>query len=153
MWESQRCSYFFTTAQKMKFSIKDSCSKCDQIGRKLRIWSLLLKKSLNEYLIFCAGQGICKGNIDQKWVKWKVEELKLIFFYFSYDIYHVTPNRRQAMKGAGKVAQVLKVMTHLYHLFFSNSFIWKIWVHHRLKSFCNVLWAVPEIKLSWKIIG
>ena len=34
------------TAQKMKFSIKDFFSKCDQIRRKLRIWSHLLKKSL-----------------------------------------------------------------------------------------------------------
>ena len=33
------------TAQKMKFSIKDFFSKCDQIRRKLRIWSHLLKKS------------------------------------------------------------------------------------------------------------
>ena len=42
------------TAQKMKFSIKDFFSKCDQILRKLRIWSHLLKKSLMEKLIFCA---------------------------------------------------------------------------------------------------
>ena len=28
------------TAQKMKFSIKDFFSKCDQIRRKLRIWSI-----------------------------------------------------------------------------------------------------------------
>ena len=34
------------TAQKMKFSIKDFLSKCDQIHRKLRIWSQLLKKPL-----------------------------------------------------------------------------------------------------------
>ena len=34
------------TAQKMKFSIKDFFSKCDQIRGKLRIWSHLLKKSL-----------------------------------------------------------------------------------------------------------
>ena len=38
----------------MKFSIKDSFSKCDQIRRKLRIWSRLLKKSLTENFIFCA---------------------------------------------------------------------------------------------------
>ena len=30
------------TEQKMKFSIKDFFSKCDQIHRKLRIWSHLL---------------------------------------------------------------------------------------------------------------
>ena len=36
------------TAQKMKFSIKDIFSKCDQIRRKLRILLHLLKKSLME---------------------------------------------------------------------------------------------------------
>ena len=38
----------------MKFSIKNFFSKCDQIRRKLRIWSHLLKKSLMENFIFCA---------------------------------------------------------------------------------------------------
>ena len=42
------------TAQKMKFSIKHFFSKCDQIRRKLRIWSHLLKKFLMENFIFCA---------------------------------------------------------------------------------------------------
>ena len=42
------------TAQKMKFSIKDFFNKCDQILRKLRIWSHLLKKSLMENFVFCA---------------------------------------------------------------------------------------------------
>ena len=41
------------TAQKMKFSIKGFFSKCDQICKKLRIWSHLLKKSLIENFIFC----------------------------------------------------------------------------------------------------
>ena len=36
----------------MKFSIKDCFSKCDQIHRKLRICSHLLKKSLVENFIF-----------------------------------------------------------------------------------------------------
>ena len=42
------------TAQKMKFSIRDFLSKCDQIRSFLRIWSHLLKKSLMENFIFCA---------------------------------------------------------------------------------------------------
>ena len=42
------------TAQKIKFSIKDFFSKCDQIRRKVEIWSHLLKKSLMENFIFCA---------------------------------------------------------------------------------------------------
>ena len=44
----------FFTAQKMKLSIKDFSSKCDQIRRKLRIWSHLLEKSLMENFIFFA---------------------------------------------------------------------------------------------------
>ena len=39
---------FTSPAQKIKFSIKDFSSKCDQIRRNLRIWSHLLKKSLIE---------------------------------------------------------------------------------------------------------
>ena len=42
------------TAQKMKLSINDFFSKCDQIRSFLRIWSHLLKKSLMENFIFCA---------------------------------------------------------------------------------------------------
>ena len=42
------------TGQKMKFSIKDFFSKCDQSHRNLRIWSDFLKKSLMESFIFCA---------------------------------------------------------------------------------------------------
>ena len=42
------------TAKKLKFSRKDFFSKCDQIRRKLRIWSYLLKKSLMENFFFCA---------------------------------------------------------------------------------------------------
>ena len=39
-------------AQKMKFSIEDLFSKCDQIRKKLRIWSHLLKKSSMENFFF-----------------------------------------------------------------------------------------------------
>ena len=38
----------------MKFSIKNFINKCDQIHRKPRIWSHLLKKFLIENFIFCA---------------------------------------------------------------------------------------------------
>ena len=46
--------YAKDTAQKMKFSIKDFFSKCDQIHRKMQIWSHLLKESLMKNCIFCA---------------------------------------------------------------------------------------------------
>ena len=51
----------------MKFSIKDFFSKCDQIRRKLRIWSHLLKKSSMEKFIFCAVQ----PDVDMKHIKLK----------------------------------------------------------------------------------
>ena len=41
-------------APKMKFSTKHFFSKCEQIRRKLQIWSHLLKKSLVKNFIFCA---------------------------------------------------------------------------------------------------
>ena len=41
-----------SNAQKMKFPIKDFFSKCDQIRKKLWIWSHLLKTSLMENFIF-----------------------------------------------------------------------------------------------------
>ena len=42
-----------TTAQKIKFSKMGFFRKCEQIRRKLRIWSHLLKKSLMKNFIFC----------------------------------------------------------------------------------------------------
>ena len=43
-----------STAQKMKFSIKNFVIKCDQIRSFLWIWSHLLKKSLIGNFIFYA---------------------------------------------------------------------------------------------------
>ena len=52
------------TAQKMRFSIKDFFSKCNQIRRKLRVWSHLLKKSLMETFIFlCSAWATCMHDI------------------------------------------------------------------------------------------
>ena len=45
----------------MKFSIKDFSSKCDQIRRKLRIWSM-------ENFIFCAVMVACFEN------EWQVHD-------------------------------------------------------------------------------
>ena len=41
-----------TTVQKIKFSIKDCFTKCDQIRSSLGIWSHLLKIPLMENFIF-----------------------------------------------------------------------------------------------------
>ena len=42
------------TGYKLKLSITDFFSKCDQVRKKLRIWSHLLKKSIMENFFFCA---------------------------------------------------------------------------------------------------
>ena len=49
-------------AQKMKISIKDFLSECDQISSFQQIWSHLLKKSLMENFISCA---VCSGEWDE----------------------------------------------------------------------------------------
>ena len=56
----------------MKFSIKDLFSNCDQIHRKLQIWSHLPKKILNlKRHILCSENVLCvmlylrlSGNVD-----------------------------------------------------------------------------------------
>ena len=55
-----------STAQKMKCSIKDFFSKCDQIRRNLRIWSHLLKKSLMAHFIFCVVSAILAHHQARK---------------------------------------------------------------------------------------
>ena len=52
------------TSQKIKFSIKDLSSKCEQIRNFRRIWSHLVEKSLMENFIFCAAVVRVKINIE-----------------------------------------------------------------------------------------
>ena len=61
------------TAQKMKFSIKDLFSKCEQIRSFLRIWSHLLKKLLMENFIFCA--------VQEPWLYFLVKSRNSQIFY------------------------------------------------------------------------
>ena len=67
---SNSTEFVLFTAQKMKFSIKNLFSKCDQIRSFFQIWSHFLKKSLMENFIFCAvlPKRLCflfKSNIDR----------------------------------------------------------------------------------------
>ena len=48
----------------MKFSIKDFFIKCDQIRRKLQIWSHMLKKSLMKKFIICAVYTLAVSQAD-----------------------------------------------------------------------------------------
>ena len=61
---------YTVTAQKMKFSIKDFFSKCDQIRRKLGIWSHLLKKSLMEnFFVQCVSAKLTGKHMYQNFIK------------------------------------------------------------------------------------
>ena len=51
------------TARKMKFSVKDFFSKCDQTRSFLRIWSHLLEKFSMENFIFCAVKDLSPENV------------------------------------------------------------------------------------------
>ena len=62
IWVTWRLLY---TAQKMRFSIMEFFSKCDQIRWKLRIWSHLLKKSFMENFIFCSVISISPWTITK----------------------------------------------------------------------------------------
>ena len=56
------------TAQKMKFSITDFFSRCDQIRSILRIWSHLLKKPVIENFIFCSADFFKWIILTVKWI-------------------------------------------------------------------------------------
>ena len=79
-------------AQKMKFSIKDFFSKCEQIQSKLRIWSHLQKKSLMENFIFCAVTILkviaivkCFPTTEKWWHTWRrsMEKCLIMFHFYS----------------------------------------------------------------------
>ena len=67
------------TAQKMKFSVKDFFSKCDQICRKLGISSHLLKKYLMENFIFCAVNYFLNYVFNQGWFEFQLKYWRLCF--------------------------------------------------------------------------
>ena len=52
------------------FSIIDFFSKCDQIRRKLRIWSHQLKKFVMENFIFCTVE-VQTGQIFDRFFQWR----------------------------------------------------------------------------------
>ena len=65
------------TTQKIKFSIKVFFCKCDQIRRKLRIWSHLLKKSLMKNFIFCAVVVACRSLLP---ISYKIYKFSHTYF-------------------------------------------------------------------------
>ena len=84
-WVSLYHHAIFTT-QKIKFSITDFFSKCDQICRKLWIWLHLTKKPVMENLIFCTVFNethvphMIREISTEKWWLENMSNLKLLFF-------------------------------------------------------------------------
>ena len=72
-----------TTAQKMKFFTKNFASKCDQIRRKVRIWSHLLNKFLMESLIFCP---LCCMSFMSKIKQGAEKDISALLFYKNIEI-------------------------------------------------------------------
>ena len=81
------CDSVSCTALKIKFFIKDFFSKCDQIWRKLWIWSHLLKKSLMENFIFCA---VIQGSLN--WFSLSIDLLVPILWE---SVYHCMQSKYQ----------------------------------------------------------
>ena len=90
------------TAQNMKFCIKYFFSNCDQIRRKLRIWSHLLKKSLMENFIFYAVQVLSPMSL--RFVKIVIYELPSIVL--TLDVCRINAN----------VSTLTSTLTHTVHL-------------------------------------
>ena len=79
--------YTCITHKKMKFSIKDFFRKCDQIRRKLRIWSHLLKKFLMEKFLFFLQCFQCHDYQVYVFIFLSIcyrihGSLKILFYYF-----------------------------------------------------------------------
>ena len=71
----------------MKFSNKDFFSKWDQIRRKLRIWSHLLKKSLMKNFMFCAVNKTIKDLITVVETPWEFSTFNSDVFSFNFSNY------------------------------------------------------------------
>ena len=76
------CFHFSITAQKLKFSIKDFFSKCNQIRSFLRIWSHLLKKSLMVNFSFSA-----MNDLLLRWILLRLFKIKQLLQYSFYMIF------------------------------------------------------------------
>ena len=77
------------TAQKMKFSIKEFFSQCDQIRKQLQIWSHFLKTSLMENFIFLCSGGFFKTPLDGYYQLSKLlgsEPYSIMFVYGSKEV-------------------------------------------------------------------
>ena len=95
------------TSQKMEFSIKNFFSKCDQIRRKLRIWSHLLKKCLMENVMICAVLGHKSGVAKQI----KEEQLKVLENH--YPVHKLSLSVKKGTKSSTLLCDVMGTVTEI----------------------------------------
>ena len=94
----------------MKISIKDFFSKCDQIRRKLRIWSHLLKKSLMGNLIFCAVYDSCF-----RWIQYKTKHcviMIILLYYLQCKSPHSIQMRESTDQKDSKYGHISRCESH-----------------------------------------
>ena len=133
----------------MKFSITDFFSKYDQIPRKLRIWSHLLKKSAMENFIFCAVStqvfllldfAMCMYNLHA----WSQEKYFLAQFNLTRGYGYITPfpsffnaTLARPMETPGKVWLLFKI----FPLFSTN-----------IEQNSSYFFAIPDFRSSFFLI-
>ena len=129
---------FLITAQKMKFSIKDLFSKCDQILSFQRIWSHLLKKSLMENFIFCAVNVLWFGLVQNIWLgivishQLVLDLLSLAYYWVVGNCYTVEGNREKlpdAITGLGTAELLIIKYFWFYWFVFSYLCIAQSWIY------------------------
>ena len=108
------------TAQKMKFSIKDFFSKYDQIRRKQRIWSYLLKKSLMENFIFCVVLKYRQKSVIELYceISYQLNVKKMQITIFAKNLHHrvltlFRMNRFLAAHVCGESKPCLAAIIHI----------------------------------------
>ena len=142
------------SAEKMKFSIKDFSSKCDQIRRTLEIWSHLLDKSLMENLIFCT---VLYLSCLQKCALWYHKLPKIL------SLWHVLKRDEKIeiqlsmlfmwnMLLLHSSIAVLPLQSLIYFKFILPAYIhiklclWELWLQN---LFRNLFWIL-EFMDSWR---
>ena len=98
----------------MNFSMKDSFSKCDEICRKLRILSDLLKKSLMENFIFLCStsRSFYLYNYVDGYVYIALEQANPIILEPLMAVEVVAPNETQV----SEIFQIIFVNKEIIHL-------------------------------------
>ena len=104
----------------MKCSIKDFCSKCDQIRRKLQIWSHLQKKSLMEIFIFCAVKIMSFFLNYRKTLCQKLEQNKPRYSWEIIGSYKSLPKNLPLVRVTPRMRRLVKQKTFDHHLSFGN---------------------------------